>query len=32
LSTNWQNPIFDITSRLPYAVTAITQIEEEWSA
>jgi len=32
LSTNWQNPIFDITSRLPYPVTAITKIETEWSA
>lgn len=32
LTTSWTNPVFDITSKLPYAVTAITQIEEEWSA
>jgi hypothetical protein len=32
LTTSWTNPVLDITSRLPYAVTAITQIEEEWSA
>jgi hypothetical protein len=32
LTTSWTNPVLDITSRLPYVVTAITQIEEEWSA
>lgn len=32
LTTSWTNPVFDITNKLPYAVTAITQIEEEWSA
>lgn len=32
LTLPWTKPVLDITSRLPYAVTAITQIEEEWSA
>jgi len=32
LTLPWNRPVLDITSRLPYAVTAITQIEEEWSA
>lgn len=32
LKTAWNKPVYDITSALPYAVTAITQIEEEWSA
>lgn len=32
LTTSWTKPIFDITKKLPYAVTAISQIEEEWSA
>jgi hypothetical protein len=32
LTMSWTRPVLDITSRLPYAVTAITQIEEEWSA
>lgn len=32
LQTAWTKPVFDITEKLPYAVTAISQIEEEWSA
>lgn len=32
LKTAWNKPVYDITDALPYAVTAITQIEEEWSA
>jgi hypothetical protein len=32
LTLSWTRPVLDITSRLPYVVTAITQIEEEWSA
>lgn len=31
LSKRWTEAIYDITSKLPYAVTAITQIEKEWS-
>jgi hypothetical protein len=32
LTMPWTKPVLDITAKLPYAVTAITQIEEEWSA
>lgn len=32
METSWNKAIYDITNELPYAVTAITQIEEEWSA
>lgn len=32
LQTDWKKPVYDITEKLPYAVTAISQIEEEWSA
>jgi len=32
LQQPWTVPVYDITSKLKYAVTAITQIEEEWSA
>jgi|TARA_R100000482_G_scaffold50866_2_gene18094 hypothetical protein len=31
LTTSWTNPVFDITARLPYAVTGIAQIEAEFS-
>lgn len=32
LQTSWTNPIYDLTDKLPYPVSAVTQIEEEWSA
>jgi hypothetical protein len=32
LQTNWTSPIYDITSKIKYPITTITQIEEEWSA
>ena len=31
-ATSWTNPIFDITPLLPHAVTAIAQVEVEFSA
>ena len=30
-ATSWTNPIYDITSKLPYAVTGIAQVEVEFS-
>ena len=30
-ATSWTNPIFDITALLPHAVTAIAQVEVEFS-
>ena len=32
LQTAWTKPIYDMTGKLPYAITAIAQIEEEFSA
>ncbi len=32
LTMPWTKPVLDITSRLPYPITLVTQIEEEWSA
>jgi hypothetical protein len=32
LQTPWTTPVYDITSKLRYPITTITQIEEEWSA
>ena len=32
LTMNWTKPVLDITSLLPYPITSIAQIEEEWSA
>lgn len=32
LQTSWTNPFYNLDGKLPYAPTAVEQIEVEWSA